>query len=98
LLLPAAAPICALFVMAFLTVTQPSPTAPQRYRLLLLGAFILGSVTYVTTVGPRINNMSNEDSYLILALPHLALLAWVGVGAWVLWRRQTVGDHFAFLI
>ena len=98
LLLPAAAPICALFVMAFLTVTQPSPTAPQRYRLLLLGAFLLGSVTYVTTVGPRINNMSNEDSYLILAVPHLALLAWVGVGAWVLWRRQTVGGHFAFLI
>lgn len=98
LLLTTAAPICALFVMAFLTMTQQPRTANQLYRLLLLGVLLTGGVIYVTLVGPRISAMSNQDSYLILAVPHLALLAWVAVGAWLLWRKQHVGDHFAFLI
>ncbi len=93
-----AAPLCALLIMAFLTMTQQVPTGGHRYRLLLVGALLAGGVIYVTTVGPRIGAMSNQESYLILAIPHLALLAWVGVGAWVLWRKQAVGDHFAFLI
>lgn len=98
LLLFVAAPLCALLIMAFLNVTQQLPTGGQRYRLLLLGALLAGGVIYVTTVGPRIGAMSNQESYLLLAIPHLALLAWVGVGAWLLWGKQAVGDHFAFLI
>ena len=98
-LLPfAAAPICALLIMAFLTITQQPYTARHLYRLLPLGALLTGGVVYVTVVGPRIGAMSNQESYLLLAIPHLALLAWVGVGAWVLWGKQAVGDHFAFLI
>lgn len=97
LLLPMAAPIAALFVIAFLTMNQ-SPTARHRYRLLLLGALLTGGVIYVTTVGPSIRAISNQDSYLILAIPHLALLAWVAVGVWLLWGKRAVGDHFAFLM
>lgn len=93
-----AAPLCALLIMAFLNMTQQLPAEGHRYRLLLLGALLAGGVIYVTTVGPRIGAMSNQESYLLLTIPHLALLAWVGVGAWVLWGKQAVGDHFAFLI
>ncbi|MCE7983462.1 MAG: hypothetical protein DYG89_20000 [Caldilinea sp. CFX5] len=98
LLLITAAPICALFIMAFLSMTQQPPIVRHLYRLLLLGALLTGSAIYVTIVGPRISAMSNQDSYLILTVPHLTLLAWVAIGAWVLWAKPTVGDHFAFLI
>jgi hypothetical protein len=96
--LPAAAPICALFVMVYLTITQPADRTRHLYRLLLLGALLTGGVVYVTTIGPRIRAVSNQESYLILAIPHLVLLAWIAVGTWVVWGKQAVGDHFAFLI
>ncbi|MEZ4728710.1 MAG: hypothetical protein R3E79_16370 [Caldilineaceae bacterium] len=40
----------------------------------------------------------NQESYLILAVPHLALLAWVAVGTWLLWAKRAAGDYFAVLI
>lgn len=93
-----AAPLCALLIMVFLNITQQLPTGGHLYRLLLLGASLIGGVIYVTMVGPRISAIGNQDSYLMLAIPHLALLAWVGIGLWVLWGKQAVGEHFAFLI
>ncbi|MEZ4863241.1 MAG: hypothetical protein R3C14_18125 [Caldilineaceae bacterium] len=91
------APIAALFVMLFLTVVQPP--APRRLqRLLGLGLLLTLSVLYVTWVGPRILVSSNEESYLMLAVPHLVLFAWFAVGAWLLHGQNTVGQRFAFAI
>lgn len=93
-----AAPFCALLVMSFLSITQPTPTARHLYRLLLLGLLLASGVAYVVYVGPQIAAISNQDSYLFLAVPHLVLLAWVAVGTWLLWPKRASGDHFAFLI
>jgi len=98
LLLLSAAPICALFILIFLFTTQGLRATAPLYRLLLFGALLTGGVAYVAYVGPRIATTGNQESYLILAVPHLALLAWVAVGSWLLWAKRTAGDYFAFLL
>lgn len=98
LLLFVAAPLCALWIMGYFTITAPKDTAPARYWLLLLGLLLAGAVAYVVYVGPRMQTTANQESYLLLAAPHLVLLAWVAVGRWLLWAKPTVSDHFAFLL
>jgi len=94
----AAAPISALFILTFLYAAQPLRTSRQLQQLLLLGVLLAGGVAYVAYVGPSIATTGNQDSYLILAVPHLALLAWVAIGTWLLWTKATASDHFAFLL
>ncbi len=98
LLLLAAAPICALFGMAFLFITQPARQPNQVAQLLVVGLLLAGGVAYVAFVGPGIAADGNRDSYLFLAVPHLILLAWVAIGSWLLWGRRAAADHFAFLL
>lgn len=99
LLFFAAAPICAFFIMAFLFVTQQPRTKSPLYHLLLLGLLLAGGIAYITYLGLKISAPANQDSYLSLAIPHIALLAWVAIGTWLLWpKRAAAGDHFAFLI
>lgn len=98
LILFIAAPLCALWVMSFLTITAPMSAGQNRQRLLVLGVLLTGTVAYVIFVGPLIRDAANQESYLLLAVPHLVLLAWVAVGRWLLWTKPTVSDHFAFLI
>lgn len=98
-LLPfAAAPLCALWIMSFLTITSPLRAVRDRYRLVLLVLLLAGAVAYVVYVGPRLRATNNQESYLWLAAPHLVLLAWVAIGSWLLWTKPAVSDHFAFLI
>jgi len=97
-LLFAAAPICACFIMTFLFITQQPRRLRHLYGLLLLGLLLAGGIAYVTYLGLKISAPANQDSYLSLAIPHLALLAWVAIGTWLLWPKRTTGDHFAFLI
>ena len=98
LLLFVAAPLCALWIMGYFTITAPKGTAPDRYWLGLLGLLLAAAVAYVVYIGPRMQATANQGSYLLLAAPHLVLLAWVAVGHWLLWAKPTVSDHFAFLI
>lgn len=93
-----AAPLCAFWVMLLLTLTASVRSTHHLNRLLLLGLLLAGGVAYVVYLGPRIRLVGNQDSYLALAIPHLALLAWVAVGRWLLWPKHTAGDLFAFLI
>jgi hypothetical protein len=103
LLLFTAAPICALLIMTFLFVTQAQRATaqratPQMSRLLWLGLLLVGGIVYVTYVGPKISASAIQDSYLELAIPHLALLAWGAIGAWLLWSNRVAGEDFAFLL
>lgn len=92
------APLCALWIMGYITITAPPDRAPARYWLVLLGLLLAGAVTYVVYVGPRMQATTNQESYLLLAALHLVLLAWAAVGRWLLWGKPTASDHFAFLL
>lgn len=93
-----AAPLCAFAIMFFLALTANLRTSRHLYRLLLLGLLSVGGAAYVVYVGPRIAAEGNQNSYLLLAIPHLVLVAWVVVGNWVLGSQHAVANHFAFLI
>ncbi|MBX3016100.1 MAG: hypothetical protein KF832_31550 [Caldilineaceae bacterium] len=93
-----AAPLCAIWIMLFLTLATPQGERTPLMRLLLLGGLLASSVAYVTVVGPRMAASGNQVSYLSLAIPHLILLAWIAVGRWVVGKGASVNGQFAFLL
>jgi hypothetical protein len=88
-----AAPITALFVMAFLALT-----AKKNYRrALLLGA----GLALITAAGMLLDNFVPQriaKYYEILLVPHLALLAWASIGVCLIGLRSSERNRFAFLV
>jgi hypothetical protein len=88
-----AAPITALFVMAFLALT-----AKKNYRrALLLGA----GLALITAAGILLDNFVSQriaKYYEILLVPHLALLAWTSIGVYLIGVRSSERNRFAFLV
>lgn len=84
------APIGACFIIAFLMIT-----AHQNHKrawsviagLIALGAYVTLFIT-----------LTNREQYELLMALHLPLLAWIGVGAYVLGARPDPQNRFAFLI
>ena len=89
-----AAPVSALAVLAFLVLAG---TRAWR-RAALAGLGVAACAGYVLAayglVGPRVF----QEQYVQLMIPHLALVAWAGVGAYLLARQSDAGNRFAFLI
>jgi hypothetical protein len=88
-----AAPITALFVMAFLVLT-----AKKNYRRAILLGVGLAVVTGVCMLLDNFVSQQTSKYYEILLVPHLALLAWASIGVCLIGVRSRAGNRFAFLV
>nr|MBC7243935.1 hypothetical protein [Chloroflexota bacterium] len=83
------APIEACFVILFLTLAAGKSLA--RVWPILLG--VLGFLLYASVFAW----LPHREQYKIIAMLHLPLLAWIGVGLHILGLRSKHADRFAFL-
>ena len=89
-----AAPLCAVFVLVYLTVV-----GRKSWRLsTLIGAMGLGAAAYVLLTYPQAGIRPYQEQYLNLMAIHLPLLAWAGVGAFLVADHRDPVNRFAFLI
>ena len=89
-----AAPVSALAVLAFLALAG----GRGWLRAGLAGVAAVACAAYVLLAYPHVGPRAFREQYVTLMLPHLALVAWAAVGAYVLARRRDAGNVFAFLI
>ena len=88
-----AAPVTALFVLAFLALTS----GKHARRALLLGGG-LGVVSIISLgVVQWVVHFSQSEFQFLLVL-HLALLGWAAIGAYLTGLRSNAGSRFAFLV
>lgn len=89
-----AAPIAGAFVLAYLTAA-----GRRDWRLsLLVGVALLAAGGYVLLFYPQTGSRPFQEQYLTLMAIHLPLLAWAGVGAFLIVRHRDPANRFAFLI
>jgi hypothetical protein len=89
-----AAPITTLFVLIYLTVV-----GQKRWQLsALIGIGVLAAGAYVLLIYPQLGIRPFQEQYLNLMAIHLPLLAWAGVGAFLVARHRDPTNRFAFLI
>jgi hypothetical protein len=88
-----AAPITAVFVMAFLALT-----AHKNYRRSLAVGIGLAFIVAIAILFAYWVAVISSENYLILAALHLALLAWAGVGVALVGLAYDSHNRFAFLI
>jgi hypothetical protein len=88
-----AAPITALFVMAFLTLTSG-----RNYRRAILLGLGLAIVSGISMLLDKFVARQTSSDYQILLAPHLALLAWASIGVCLIGVRSSEGNRFAFLV
>ncbi len=82
--------IASALVIAFLTLTAKKQGKPAI--AILSGFLAFGAYSLVFSILP------NDRNYQTLVSVHLPLLAWIGVGLTVLWRRADPQNRFTFLI
>jgi hypothetical protein len=88
-----AAPIIALFVMGFLTLT-----ARKNYRRALVVGAGLAALVAVALLLYNLVAIRTANNYLVLVIPHLALLAWAGIGVALIGLASAPDNRFAFLM
>jgi hypothetical protein len=89
-----AAPISAAFVLAYLTAV-----GRKRWRLsALIALATLAAGAYVLWTYPQAGIRPFQEQYLTLMAMHLPLLAWAGVGAFLIAKQGDPANRFAFLI
>lgn len=89
-----AAPISAAFVLLYLTAV-----GRRRWRLSAMIALLtLAVAAYVLWVYPHAGTRPFQEQYLTLMAMHLPLLAWAGVGAFLIADYRDATNRFAFLI
>jgi hypothetical protein len=89
-----AAPVAAVFVLIYLT-------AVGRKRWLLsglTGIVLLIAGAYVLLIYPQLGTIPFQEQYLTLMVMHLPLLAWAGVGLFLIARYRDAANRFSFLI
>ncbi len=87
-------PIAALFVLVYLTAA-----GRRRWSLAaLISGVLLAAAAYVLWLYPRLGTRPFQEQYLTLMAMHLPLLAWAGVGAFLVASHRDPGNRFAFLI
>ena len=88
------APVAAVFVLIYLTAA-----GRRRWTLAAgIGVVLLAAVAYVLWVYPRLGTRPFQEQYITLMAMHLPLLAWAGVGAFLVADHRDPGNRFAFLI
>lgn len=89
-----AAPLSAAFVLMYLTVV-----GRKRWRLsALLGSILVAAGAYVLLTYPQAGTRPFQEQYLTLMVIHLPLLAWAGVGAFLIAEHRDPANRFTFLI
>jgi hypothetical protein len=88
-----AAPLTVLFVMGFNTYT-----ARKHSRRTLLASACLLFLVAVALLLNRLVALQSSYNYLILMVPHLALISWAGVGVALVGLAADPDNRFAFLI
>lgn len=83
------APIVSCFVIAFLTISAREHT--RRSLLIIIG--VISATIYVLLITRSPGRARFQD----LMMGHLPLLAWIGVGAYILGPRSDHQNRFAFL-
>ena len=88
-----AAPLAAAFVLIYLTVA-----GSKRWRLsAAIGILLLAGAAYVLLTYPQMGAVPYQEQYLSLMVMHLPLLAWAGVGAYLVARHRDPENRFSFL-
>jgi len=89
-----AAPLAALFVLAYLTAV-----GRKSWPLgALIAIMLLSAGAYVLLIYPQTGITPFQEQYLTLMGMHLPLLAWTGVGAFLIADHRDPANRFAFLI
>lgn len=89
-----AAPITAIFVLTYFTIV-----GRKEWRLsALTGISLLAAGAYVLLIYPQLGTAPFQEQYLTLMAIHLPLLAWAGIGAFLIARDRDPTNRFAFLI
>jgi hypothetical protein len=94
LLVILAASLLAIFVLIYLTAV-----GRKRWRLAgLAGLLLVGATAYALLTYPLAGPVPFQEQYLTLMAIHLPLLAWAGVGAYLLAGHHDPANRFSFLI
>ena len=89
-----AAPISAALVLLYITVV-----GRRRWWLSALIALLaLAAGAYVLWTYPQLGTRPFQEQYLTLMAMHLPLLAWAGVGIFLIYDHRAPDHRFAFLI
>jgi hypothetical protein len=89
-----AAPLSAAFVLVYL-----AASGRRRWGMAaLIGVALLAAAAYVVWVYPRAGTRPFQEQYITLMALHLPLLAWAGVGAFLIYDHRGPTDRFAFLM
>ena len=87
-------PISAACVLIYLTVV-----GRKRWRLsTLIGILLVAAGGYVLLTYPQAGTRPFQEQYLTLMIIHLPLLAWAGVGAFLIAEHRDPANRFTFLI
>ena len=89
-----AAPLSAAFALIYLTAI-----GRKRWRLsALIGIIPVAAGAYALLTYPQAGTRPFQEQYLSLMIMHLPLLAWAGVGAFLIAEHRDSANRFAFLI
>jgi hypothetical protein len=89
-----AAPLSAALVLIYLTAVGQK----QWQFSVPIGLLMLAAGAYVYWMYPQAGTRPFQEQYLMLMLLHLPLLAWAGVGAFLVVNHRDPANRFAFLI
>lgn len=93
-LLLLAAPLSAVLMLIYLTIV-----GRKRWRLgISFGIILLIASAYVLLTFPQAGTRPFQEQYLTLMSMHLPLLAWAGVGGYLIARHRDPTNRFSFLI
>jgi hypothetical protein len=88
------ASLSALFVLIYLTAV-----GRKRWPVsALIGILLLAAGAYVLLTYPQTGPVPFQEQYLTLMVMHLPLLAWAGVGVFLVARHRDPINRFSFLI
>lgn len=88
------ASISAVVILIYLTVI-----GRRRWPLgALIGILLVAAAGYVLLTYPQTDLVLFQEQYLTLMVIHLPLLAWAGVGVFLIFRHRDPTNRFAFLI
>lgn len=88
-----AGPISAVAVLFYLTIAGRKPW----YRSVLAAVCLLAAGAYILLIYPSTGTRPFQEQYLTLMVFHLPLLAWAGVGAFLVAEHRDPENRFAFL-
>ncbi|MCB9135569.1 MAG: hypothetical protein H6636_09085 [Anaerolineales bacterium] len=87
------APLAALAIIAYLVLSGKRAKLPSIW----IGVALVALPVYTILIYPQIES-NLQETYLTMAIPHLALLSWIGIGWSVLTRHKDEKSRLAFIL